>query len=130
MTPDEENLTASAKLLETMREASKEIAVSVNKAKANGVVTREEADKDRKSINLTTLVAAAGMVFAGLPALLAAAWFLIHQMIDPVKDEQSRQSVVQVEIQKDIRELYRVSSTQKSDRLERPVPPPPPVMQP
>lgn len=124
MNSEEENLTESAKLLQVMKEASRSIAVSVDKAKANGVVTRAEALEDKKSINLTTLIAAAGMVFAGLPLAAALVWFLIHQMIDPVKDEQTRQSVVQVEIQKDIRELYRVSPGEHSDRLERPVPAP------
>ncbi len=115
------NLTAAAKYAQILEASAKQLSIAVDKAKANGVVTREEATKDRKSINLTTLVAAAAMVAAGLPTAAALVWFLITQMLGPVKDEQSRQSVVQVEIQKDIRELYRVSTTQKSDRLEKPV---------
>lgn len=121
MSPEEENLTESAKLLQLMKEATKDIGTAVDKAKANGVVTRKEALEDRKSVNLTTLIAAAGMIFAGLPAAGILVWWLINQMIDPIKKTQDAQGDVQVEIQKDIRELYRVSSTGKSDRLERPV---------
>ena len=74
-----------------MKESSKAISTAVDKAKANGVVTRAEAVDDRKSINLTTIVAVRSSWWAaGLPTAAALVWFLINQMIGPIKENQTR----------------------------------------
>lgn len=126
---DEENMTAAAKYAQVMEESMKQIQESAriakeasDKAAKNGLSTRAEASKDKKSVNFTTIAAAAGMVITGLPTAAGLIWFLMNQRMHPVEQEQVRQSAVQVEILKDIRELYRVIPSEHSDRLERPVP--------
>lgn len=89
MTPEEENLTVSAKLIQQIEKAGEVIEKAANKAAANGLTTRAEAVADKKSINFTTLATAGGMIFAGLPLAASLVWFLLNQLVDPVKTEQA-----------------------------------------
>lgn len=102
-----------AEWVKSIHNAAAEIKAAADKAKANGVVTREEATKDTKSTNRHTWGAAVGVILT----IFAVA----HYMIDPWVEAQKELRAWVRELQLDVRALYKAVPSERSERLEKPV---------
>lgn len=127
MSPEEEGLTAAAKTAAVLEAAAKTIVEAADKAKKNGLTTREEAKADRHSVNLTTIVVGASTVGGAAVIISAGVWFLVTLMLSPMQKQsdrietlQTKQGEAMVAIQLDLRALYVASDTKKAPRLEQP----------
>ncbi len=116
-----------AKTTDLLVEAAKVIAAAADKAKANGLTTRAEAESDKHSINFTTVATAIAIVFGAASAVAGGVWFLMTIMLAPMAKQNDRIEVVQqkqgdalIGIQLDLRALYGASKTERAERLERP----------
>lgn len=104
----------------TMLEAAEVIRAAADKAKANGLPTKKDLDK---SVSANTWYGFMGQI----TVVAVAVYFLVRLMVDPMQRQQDRADIVAsklaealVNIQLDLRDLYKVSPTQRSDRLEKP----------